>query len=197
LHKPIALGQEIGAADGQWGTGRLGSRAQGLQRPSKPEQIAIPGEPAAIRMAKQALQKHPLLLLPPAQLAQKQIKLGKIRTPVLRILSPVLGLRPGSGSGRGWRSFRREIRPGFRCLRHWRHGGWIWRAGPCGPWQARLKMLVQAPSRPIFCFLCTGCLTQGRTHKAISLKSLDEDHALAGIRMDKANPKIHGACRWE
>jgi hypothetical protein len=94
-------------------------------------------------MAKQALQNHPLLLLPPAQLAQKQVKLGKIRTPVLRILWCALGFLPGSRGGGGWR--------------HWRQSSW--RVGPWRPWLVRLKMMVQAASRPIFCLLCTGCLT--------------------------------------
>jgi hypothetical protein len=85
LQEPIALGQEVGASHGQWGTGGLGPGAQSLQRPSKQHQIAITGEPAAIWMTKQALQDHTLLFLPPAQLAQKQVKLGQIRTPILRV----------------------------------------------------------------------------------------------------------------
>ena len=71
LQQPIALGEKIGASDGQWGTGGLGTRAEALQSPAKQEQIAIASEPAAIWMTKQALQNHPLLLLPPAQLAQE------------------------------------------------------------------------------------------------------------------------------
>jgi hypothetical protein len=110
----IALGEELGAGQGEEGGVGLAPGWQGLQGPAQHHQIGVAGEFAPTGLAEQPLQIDPLLLPAPTQGAQELVQLVEIGTPIVRVggrfgaivaAGPPPGRR-GSRDSSGWRESR-------------------------------------------------------------------------------------------
>lgn len=81
----IGASQEVGAAQGQGGLGRIHPRLQPPQGAEVGEQIGVADQTTAAGMTEGPLQVDRLLLPLPAQLSQQPLQLGQFLTPVVGI----------------------------------------------------------------------------------------------------------------